>query len=279
MFPDYRVLVNPGESPALLWNFIYSFHMPLFAFMSGYLFGFKRLGGMSGYFRYVSGKSITLLVPFVVSGLLLHFYYDVVFNFSYKYLTYWYLVALFMWIAVVGFVFASTENITHKKLGFFVDVFCTVFLGVASIVLNHYVVGPLHRNIHGLRYLYFGHFCALYFYFLVGAMTTRYKRSLTRLPRATIWFVICFIAWLAFFAESQNFSFAKYLMPWAGVFATFIFFRYRIVPGVFYRNGSSSLDVSRCLSIFFTCSFVCHFTQRDVGSSTSQRDINMLADF
>ena len=64
-------------------------------------------------------------------------------------------------------------------------------------------------------------------------MATRYKRSLTRLPRATIWFVICFIAWLAFFAGSQNFSFAKYLMPWAGVFATFIFFRCRIVPGVF----------------------------------------------
>lgn len=64
-----------GETPwyALTRDAIYTFHMPFFMYLSGYVFFMTRRQGLSGhaYRRMVSTRADRLLVPFAIFGLLI----------------------------------------------------------------------------------------------------------------------------------------------------------------------------------------------------------------
>ncbi len=56
MFVDWKVLIPSQSSPAILWNLIYSFHMPLFMFVSGFLYGRKKILDYRTYIKYICSK-------------------------------------------------------------------------------------------------------------------------------------------------------------------------------------------------------------------------------
>ena len=57
--PQYQRIIN------LLVDIIYSFHMPLFFMISGYVFGLKKYNwSKSNYVVFVKYKAKTLLVPY-----------------------------------------------------------------------------------------------------------------------------------------------------------------------------------------------------------------------
>lgn len=61
-----------------LFTFIYSFHMPLFFFLSGYVAQITRERSFAkGVFPYLVRKMETLLVPFLVWSLLINRYIDI----------------------------------------------------------------------------------------------------------------------------------------------------------------------------------------------------------
>lgn len=69
-FKDFST--NSGSLPIntmVLWNFIYSFHMPLFVFLSGYVFmnPLKRYS-----FSHILKRCVTYIIPFATMGVLLY---------------------------------------------------------------------------------------------------------------------------------------------------------------------------------------------------------------
>lgn len=56
------------NSETLLHDIIYSFHMPLFFFVAGYLFNFEKWNGL--FYKFVLKKAQRLLLPYFISSLL-----------------------------------------------------------------------------------------------------------------------------------------------------------------------------------------------------------------
>ena len=61
------------ENLTYLHNWIYSFHMPLFFMISGYLFSFTNKSFMAiNSLKFMQKKVVRLLVPYVVLGVVLY---------------------------------------------------------------------------------------------------------------------------------------------------------------------------------------------------------------
>lgn len=69
-FKDFSANSNllPTNTMAL-WNFIYSFHMPLFVFLSGYVF----MNPQKRYsIKHIAKRCVTYMIPFTTMGVLLY---------------------------------------------------------------------------------------------------------------------------------------------------------------------------------------------------------------
>lgn len=103
MYPGCRNFVS---------NYIYSFHMPLFAFISGYLF--IRYTNIKNYWNFVCKKSSRLLIPYV----------------------FW-IVAMF----IVKFVFSSLSSVDvfiNNPIEFDFNVLCNMLLYPSKAVISYY---------------------------------------------------------------------------------------------------------------------------------------------
>ena len=66
----YSVLESDEMLPLFWWKVIYAFHMPLFMFVSGYLFP-RRFTGFKDLQSYLFRKVYSLAIPYIVcSGLM-----------------------------------------------------------------------------------------------------------------------------------------------------------------------------------------------------------------
>lgn len=63
------ILVIIGHNDTLLTKYIYSFHMPLFLFLSGMLFNDKKWSSLN---NYIEHKVKTLLIPYLILSLILY---------------------------------------------------------------------------------------------------------------------------------------------------------------------------------------------------------------
>lgn len=71
-FKSYMDILPMQPSPMRLWHIIYSFHMPLFMFISGYLFGMSHFRTVKEYLVKMWKKAMMLLIPWLVCGMLLN---------------------------------------------------------------------------------------------------------------------------------------------------------------------------------------------------------------
>jgi len=68
----FLVILGHQDLPASVYNFIYTFHMPLFFFISGYLFSFQKY--QSGR-KFVRHRARQLLIPYFALGLVTYLYW------------------------------------------------------------------------------------------------------------------------------------------------------------------------------------------------------------
>jgi len=118
-----------------LYFWVYSFHMPLFFFLSGYLMEQKEK--IIDYKGYISQKCKMLLLPFIVFRIILWAYWFVVES-KYRELDLgpiWFLIILFINELIIAPILLRYRNIWHSLL---LCVFCSIMLlgGKAFILVN-----------------------------------------------------------------------------------------------------------------------------------------------
>lgn len=159
-FPDWQDVLNTKPECMLVWSLIYSFHMPLFMFLSG-LFALR----VKEYTWKNVGKSIwkrvlSLILPYFVAG-------------SVKYillggemLTYWYLWMLFWFFIIVLAVdgLCSLFPVHSQTLS-------TITI-IVMVAIQYLFLGKLY-GLERLPLIDIGHM-HLFLYFSMGVICARY---------------------------------------------------------------------------------------------------------
>lgn len=180
-YNDYRVTLEFGEkNDMLLWRFIYLFHMPLFMFISG----FVVFNPFKTYTWNLFGKRLLgYIIPYIIMGLLLVYFYRGAFVFNPMPEGYWYLKTL-MQFSVVLFVlqllFAKVQN-NEMRNGLVVITFVSIFYVIKHCypVNLEYFVDPNHMS--------------MFIYFIIGWLLRRYSSFLKYVinPYALVVTLVC----------------------------------------------------------------------------------------
>lgn len=135
---------NPDVWENLLFTIIYTFHMPLFIFISGYFFNHSL---KYSFFLLLKKKFLRLIVPsFVWSSLILIIWwtcYDdtrTLYKIYVIYKTYWYLICIFL-LSVIFYFYMK-----HKWLRFIL-----VFCYALSIMYYNYIPWPIFKDCQLIR--------------------------------------------------------------------------------------------------------------------------------
>jgi fucose 4-O-acetylase-like acetyltransferase len=96
------VVLGHNSIPRAVGNYIYSFHIPLFFMISGYLFAMKKYREFP---RFLRKKAATLLVPYVVFYAVMFIYFVLIGN------RYGETSGMSMWIPVKGFFYSNSDNL------------------------------------------------------------------------------------------------------------------------------------------------------------------------
>lgn len=167
---------NPGDPvPNVfewLQKYIYSFHMPLFMVISGYLFSYT--GGIrNDYFHFIKIKTVRLLIPyFVISSLafipkvalskfamrpidlsLSTFVHNFIYPWENVIIFFWFLPTLFL-IFVVSPIFDFKNNTPVK----------TLIITISLVLLN--IANPLSE----IKFLNLSGVCSYLIYFWIGCL-------------------------------------------------------------------------------------------------------------
>lgn len=156
-FPSWKVALNETPSAMYWWSFIYSFHMPLLFFVSGFLFLSGRI--MSGNLLLVwLHKVKPLVLPFVFMGII-------------RYLitgqtdSYWFLRTLFLYI-IVWIIYEILKR--RFILGWKIDV---LFMLCIYLISDFLISGRLENNPILNQIFDFPHFLGYWLYFSFGVLT------------------------------------------------------------------------------------------------------------
>ena len=109
LYSDYNTALQ-ADKPMFLWKMIYAFHMPLFIFISGFLFGFSKFDSLWSYVIKMYKKTKMLLIPYLVCGTLVYLWRGV------RPLTYWYLLTLLQLLIMAGFIALLVGKIHNRKV-------------------------------------------------------------------------------------------------------------------------------------------------------------------
>lgn len=162
-YEDFFAVRDDGPfSATLWWRVIYSFHMPLFFWVSGFLFGkFGRMNLSTGW-QIIKKRIRSLIVPFLFVGLIFHF------TTGEPLTKYWFLRTLFIVTSINVFYQIVKSKL---KLGIVSDSF---FYAVSFALL--FVMGRLLRGSFVDQVVDFGHFATFnYLAFCLGIMVRRYE--------------------------------------------------------------------------------------------------------
>jgi fucose 4-O-acetylase-like acetyltransferase len=108
-FQSFENVSSMSPTPVLLWKIIYSFHMPLFMFVSGFLFGQSHFVSPKEYILKMWKKTKMLLVPYIVCSILIYMWRGG------REWTYWYLLTLLQLLILVGSINFFIEKIKNPQ--------------------------------------------------------------------------------------------------------------------------------------------------------------------
>lgn len=200
--------VDRGYFPLFVKNAIYSFHMPLFFFVSGYLVDLKRKEWKLGTGINVIWKRVqTLILPGLSFLLILYARTGAVY-FE------WFLKVLFE----MYFAYVLTRLISHYLLNK-ISVEMVLHVGVVAAIffVKRLLTGT---SVNGL--LSFSAFCNFYPYFLLGYVCCRF--GLDKFVVSKDWvYSACLVAWCVLFFAMGGIDFPgkKYIIAFSAIVVCF----------------------------------------------------------
>lgn len=141
------------------WRLIYSFHMPLFFMISGFLFP-KRSINLAEVVKVLNRKAKTLVLPYIFAGM---FLYIVTSNAD----SYWFLKTLFFFSAI-NLVYELLRS--QYNLNFIYDL---LFYGLVYVIIR--LIDKFDSTIWLDNVIDFSHFGSNYFPFCFGILLRRYS--------------------------------------------------------------------------------------------------------
>ena len=187
-YPDYSFLFQKMESmtpeffnASIVWKVIYSFHMPLLFFVSGFLLyksGISWTASSVG--RILSKRTRRLLVPYLTTGFFVLFLKG--------YFGYWFFIVLFILTIIVLFELFALEKC---KLGLIGEVLAHASLFVMLLFASKYYNVYLPKSLVNL-----GSISTYYLCFIIGYMINKYK-IFNELIKKDIVSLICLVSYIS----------------------------------------------------------------------------------
>ena len=163
-FRSTETALAVSPTPILLWHIIYSFHMPLFMFISGFLFGQSHFNSFKEYVVKMWKKTKMLLLPYFVCSILVFMWRGG------REWTYWYLLTLLQLLILIGGIYFFIDKIRNTKYQLVSEV---VVLGGGGLLLQ------LIHKVYDSPALYafydwFPHLRNMFWYFALGSFLMRH---------------------------------------------------------------------------------------------------------
>lgn len=181
VFGHFLIAINPIRFSYHPVQIVYSFHMPLFFFLSGFMVGFKDNGKLP--FSFIKKKMATLLLPWLswtmISACYLGgggnncFHMDILQFYPFN--GYWFLPVLFI-LMVLYFVYNKIyDRCAQKK-----NIHWLIGLGIMGLIL---LMGLLLHEYNLLMYAVY------WFIFLFGSFVAKYELISCFIKRKDVFFV------------------------------------------------------------------------------------------
>lgn len=228
-YSDWKESVTQNFAGTVVWNVIYSFHMPLFMFLSGYVV----FNPAKKYLvKDIAKRIIQYLIPFFAVGTLLYYYRNDpagIFN-------YWYLRALAEYVIVLYIINIIFEHIPGQKK--ILDLF-----QVLSFLLAFYLINLFLQENSLMDWILCKMHMNLYFYFIIGWYLRRndYLENII-LNNNWIFPVSLFVIYVYVVWGVQKHT----LLTISGIFATYTIARFLVrthLSKLFIRWGEKSLEI------------------------------------
>lgn len=184
--------LESGNQSLFVW--LYSFHMPLFMFISGYIaFKTTRINSVADYGVFVKKRAISLLIPYFAWPLLVYNFFfkkkehidfiTQIWNIITKWNSLWYLWFLFFLMLCYSVFHILSKNVNRKN-NILID--AVIAFAIAGLLL---LIKPLGLLVSSSSFL-------LYFLFLfTGAFAAKYS-MISKLILNRIMFAVCLILFI-----------------------------------------------------------------------------------
>lgn len=168
---SYQNFDQSDKAVSFLWSIIYSFHMPLFFFISGYLafFSFSR----NTPFSIIKERTVQLLLPYISSTIIVELLFDGRMN-------YWFLITLYQIYMLM----------TISRICKWIN---PIFLYTLIILLMH-----LFPSLYYIRYLQLGHLENSMFYYVLGYMLCKHTAIFEQIKKSS--YPYCLFVFVLLFA-------------------------------------------------------------------------------
>lgn len=219
LFADYNVALE-ADKPMFLWKVIYAFHMPLFIFVSGFLFGFSKFDTLKGYVVKMYKKTKMLLVPYIVCGVLVYLWRGV------RPLTYWYLLTLLQLLIMTGFIAFLVGKIQNGKVLITAEI---ALLCVGKFAVGHLpsILPPPILN----AYDWYMHLNDMYPYFAFGFFVSRHMRIERLMNNHLYSLCLIYFVTMMFLPLRYNVWWGVSFQSLAGIYCVFYLFVEKVSSG------------------------------------------------
>lgn len=151
--PEQTINVKMGGA---IWQLIYSFHMPLFFMVSGFLM--YKAYQWSDFLSFTKKKIIRLLLPYICTIWLVYLVRGAI--------GYWFLLCLFQ-ISIVGFLLITLLEKINPKRFLIIDI---IIMGIVYVLLRIFHAQEWH--LYGIS---LGRFVGAFIPFFVGILLRKHK--------------------------------------------------------------------------------------------------------
>jgi len=236
-YPSYKDALDANSQGMILWRVIYSFHMPLFMFCSGFVFyKTKVFFSTKNTASLISKRFKGLMIPYFVMGLIYHLLTGDLF-------VYWYLYVLFVFYLITSIIKWGMSR--FKWWSNYVDSFFFIFFSV--------FIWLLCRKFHYMENLPLGDFdhFSLYIYFIFGMVARKHEWHLVLVTRnifflisAVLFFTLCLAKFNVITLPTTKLFL---LLPFAAIFSFLHYFQTIDNGGklfyLFQKLGKFSLEI------------------------------------
>lgn len=227
---------NRNIIAGLLWQLIYSFHMPLFFLISGYLTS-EPIKGL--YLNKIFRRTKQLLIPWIASGFIMLFVRG--------YFGYWFLLSLWQ-LSICGYLIHYINSILNKNKKIYIDlIIIFIFFVFAKIVF---------KEEYKLYDIDISKFLIYFPSFIFGMLIRKYSNIAEFLFQAKnlSWYYIIFAIFFSFkyfdfkFDETILISIIQkirnYILPISGSLAVIVYLKNRVDSIKFLEQlGVKSLSI------------------------------------